>query len=332
MRFVICCSVCIALVAPATPGNAEHHRNLLSSWNDSDSRQALINFVERVTDEEATDYLAPEKRIAVFDNDGTLWAEQPAYFQLLFALDRARDMIKREPSLAEQSPFREVASGDMQSVIADGEKTLLPLVMKTHAGMSEAQFAHEVADWMSTARHPRTQRPYTEMVYQPMLELLDYLRDNDFSVWIVSGGGVSFMRVWAQEIYGVPPHQVIGSRMGLSYEGGGIQRTATYTHVNDKAGKPVGIQQQIGRRPILAGGNSDGDFAMLEWTTSGPGPSLGLLIHHTDEIREWAYDRESHIGKLDQGLNEAPQRGWVVIDMQNDWANVFPTAAADPSQ
>jgi phosphoserine phosphatase len=299
----------------------------LESWRASGSRTAITAFVARVTDTSSDDYVAPADRIAVFDNDGTLWTEQPLYSQLLFALDTARARIEAKPELAEQSPWREVATGDREKLANLGREGLLDLMFQTHAGMSEAAFRDAVRSWLAEARHPALGRPYTETVYQPMLELLDYLRANDFAVYIVSGGGVAFLRAWAEDVYGIPPQQVIGSRMALEYrsEGGkgSLFRRAEIAHINDGPGKPVGIQQVIGKRPILAVGNSDGDFEMLEWTTSGPGVRLGVLIHHTDDERELAYDRNSAIGHLERGLDEAKSRGWVLVDMASDWTLVF---------
>ncbi|MDP5070718.1 MAG: haloacid dehalogenase-like hydrolase [Congregibacter sp.] len=296
----------------------------LPSWNDSTARQAITSFVERVTDPQHANYVAPAERIAVFDNDGTLWSEQPVYFQLFFGMDRAAKMMAANPELAQQSPFKEVATGGMAAILGGGEEMLLKLIAATHGNVSQQEFDRAVGEWMETARHPTTGRPFSEMVYQPMLELMEYLRSNDFEVWIVSGGGVGFMRVWADEVYGVPEEQVIGSRFALEYVDGEIRRGTSLTHVNDKEGKPVGIEQQIGKRPIFAAGNSDGDFAMIEWTTTGQPASLGIIVHHTDAEREWAYDRESPIGELERGLDEAPTRGWMVIDMQKDWSRIYP--------
>jgi phosphoglycolate phosphatase-like HAD superfamily hydrolase len=300
----------------------------LPSWRDSAARTAIIDFVAAVTDPASSDFVPAAARIAVFDNDGTLWSEQPVYFQLLFAIDAARARIEQDPALAERSPWREIGTGDLKVIAGLGREALLDLVMGTHAGMSEAAFAAQVRAWLESARHPTRGRPYTDMVYQPMLELLDYLRAHDFQTWIVSGGGVSFLRVFAEEVYGIPPEQVVGTRVALAYDNSGevprILRRREIAHIDDKAGKPVGIQQAIGRRPILAAGNSDGDFEMLEWTTAGDGLRLGLLLHHTDAEREWAYDRVSPIGRLERGLDEADARGWRIIDMRSDWTRVYP--------
>jgi len=286
-----------------------------------------VPFVQSIGDESSPAYLPPSERIAVFDNDGTLWAEQPAYFQLFYAIDKARRRIEGEPARKSTSPFREVAANDFAALVAGGEESLLELVMATHAGQTEAAFAADVRDWLARARHPQLDVPYTELVYQPMLELLDFLRDNGFTPWIVSGGGQSFLRVWGEGVYGIPPENVIGSQVEIAYEPGPspeLRREPKITHVNDKGGKPVGIQRAIGRRPVLAVGNSDGDFAMLEWTTSAAGASLGVLLHHTDAEREWAYDRDTAVGHLERGLKHAPEAGWLLVDMARDWKRVFP--------
>jgi phosphoglycolate phosphatase-like HAD superfamily hydrolase len=280
-----------------------------------------------VTTAGSPDLVPVAERIAVFDNDGTLWAEQPMYFQALFVFDRVRQLAPQHPEWKDQAPFSFVLKGDLAGALAGGERALLEMVMATHAGMTTEEFQQIVTDWLATARHPKSGRPYTDMVYAPMLELLTYLRANGFKTFIVSGGGIEFMRPWAERVYGVPPEQVIGSSIKTTYavEDGKpvIRRLPELNFIDDKAGKPIGVHQHIGRRPLMAFGNSDGDFEMLEWTTRGPGPRFGLLLHHTDAEREWAYDRESHIGKLARGLDEAPARGWTVVDMQNDWAMVF---------
>jgi hypothetical protein len=268
------------------------------------------------------------KRIATFDNDGCLWAEQPAYFQLLFIIDRVKALAPEHPEWTAQQPFQAVLEGDMEALAVAGHHGLLELVMATHAGMTTEEFEAVVGDWLATARHPVTGKPYTEMVYQPMLELLDYLRAKGFKTFIVSGGGIEFMRPWTGQVYGIPPEQVVGSSIKTEYEvRDGVPvlvRLPELNFIDDKEGKPVGINAHIGRRPTMAFGNSDGDFQMLEWTTAGDGARLGVLIHHTDAEREWAYDRSSHIGRLDRGLDEAAARGWVVVDMKEDWKTVFP--------
>ena len=311
----------------AVSGSFSIAEDALPSWADSAARAGIIEFVRVVTDETSDQFVPASDRIAVFDNDGTLWAEQPFYFQALFAADIAREKLEANPALASDSPFKELAEGGLASVAAGGHEALFELLQVSHAGISNAEFQASVAKWLESARHPTTDRPYTSMVYEPMLELLDYLRNHGFSTWIVSGGGVSFLRVWAEDAYGIPKDQVIGSRNVLVFEdsdeGPFFMRETKLAHINDGPGKPVGIQQVIGQRPILAVGNSDGDFEMLSWSTS-LSPGLGVLIHHTDSEREWAYDRDSSIGRLDRGLDESNDRGWIVVDMKSDWKQIFP--------
>ena len=300
----------------------------LPSWNDGDARQSIVDFVTRVTDPAGPDFVPGPERIAVFDNDGTLWAEQPAYVQLLFGIDRVKALAPEHPEWANQQPFQAVLEGDMEALAAAGHHGLLELVMATHAGMTTAEFEAVVTEWLATARHPTTGKPFTEMVYQPMLELLDYLRDNGFKTFIVSGGGIEFMRPWTERVYGIPPEQVVGSSIKTTYEvRDGVPvlvRQPEIDFIDDKEGKPVGIHSHIGRRPIAAFGNSDGDFQMLEWTTAGDRASLGVLIHHTDAEREWAYDRDSHFGRLDAALDEAAVRGWAVVSIEDDWDAIHP--------
>ena len=302
--------------------------DVLPSWNEGASRAAIVGFVGRVTKEGSADYLAPEDRIAVFDNDGTLWSEKPAYFQLLFAIDRVKALAPQHPEWKEKQPFKAVLENDMEALAASGEKGLVELVMATHAGITTTKLGSVVQDWAATAEHPRFERPYTELVFQPMLELLAYLRDNGFKTFIVSGGGIEFMRPWVQQVYGIPPEQVVGSSIKVEYEmrdeGPVLVRLPEIDFIDDKAGKPVGIHQFIGRRPVFAAGNSDGDLQMLQWTTGGEGPSFGLIVRHTDAEREWAYDRDSHVGRLDKALDEAAARGWTVVDMKADWRQVYP--------
>jgi hypothetical protein len=301
---------------------------VLPSWSDSGARRAIIGFVDRVTTRGSPDYVAPAERIAVLDNDGTLWSEQPMYVQLAFALDRVKALAPQHPEWQEKQPFKAALEGDVKALAESGEHGLLELVMATHAGNTPEEFTAVVKDWLATARHPRFGRPYTELVYQPMLELLAYLRANGFKTYIVSGGGVEFMRPWAEQVYGVPPEQIVGSSIRTKYEvrdgRPALVRLPEIDFIDDKAGKPVGIQRHIGRRPILAFGNSDGDFQMIEWTTAGGGARLGLIVHHDDAEREYAYDRKSAMGRLDRGLDEAAQRGWVVVSMKNDWIRMFP--------
>jgi len=298
----------------------------LPSWNDAVPKKAITDFVQKVTTA-GTDFVPPAERIAVFDNDGTLWSEQPMYFQAFFIFDRIMALAPDHPEWAEKEPFASVVKGDLKSALAGGEKALIEMAMATHAGMTSEEFDKIVSDWISTARHPKTGKLYTEMVYQPMLELLTYLRANGFKTFIVSGGGIEFMRPWAERVYGIPPEQVIGSSIKTKYEVRDgkpvIVRLPELNFIDDKEGKPIGIHQHIGRRPLMAFGNSDGDFQMLEWTTSGKGPRLGLIIHHNDAEREFAYDRESHIGKLAKGLDEGPKRGWSVVSMKDDWQVIY---------
>jgi hypothetical protein len=300
----------------------------LPSWNDTDAKAGIIAFVEGVTDPDADTYVTPGERIAVFDNDGTLWGEQPLYFQLLFALDRAKEMAAADPAWASTPALKAAAEGNMKSLMEGGEDALVEVISATHSGMSVAEFQALVADWIATATHPKTGRPYSEMVYQPMLELLTWLRDEDFATYIVSGGGVDFMRAFAEDVYGIPPEQVIGSMGKAKFEiiDGVPQVTKDpgIAFIDDKGGKPVGIMRSIGRRPIFVGGNSDGDLAMLQWSTAGEGARFGLIVHHTDAKREWAYDRDSHIGRLDKALNEAGKRAWTVVDMKRDWKVIYP--------
>jgi hypothetical protein len=300
----------------------------LASWNDTASKRAIVNFVEKTTRQGSLDFVPPPERIATFDNDGTLWSEQPMYFQLFFALDRVKEMAPQHPEWKNKEPFASLLKGDVEAALAGGDKAILEIVMATHAGMTTTEFEKIVKDWIATARHPRTKRRYTEMIYQPMLELLAYLRANDFKTFIVSGGGIEFMRPWTEAVYGIPPEQVVGSSIKTQFEmrsdGPVLVRLPKINFIDDKEGKPVGINAHIGRRPIAAFGNSDGDLQMLQWTTAGDGARFALLVHHTDADREWAYDRKSHIGKLDKALDEAIAKGWTVVDMKKDWKVLFP--------
>jgi hypothetical protein len=318
----------VALVALAAVGAASAQTDPLPSWNDGPARARIVGFVQAVTEEGGKDYVPPADRIAVFDNDGCLWSEQPAYFQLLFAIDRVKALAPKHPEWKTKQPFKAVLEGDMKTLAASGEKGLLELVMATHANLTSDEFAQIVRDWLATARHPKLKRPYTELVYQPMLELLAYLRANGFQTWIVSGGGIEFVRVFSEARYGVPPQQVVGSSVKTKYEirsgQPAIVRLPQIDFIDDKAGKPVGIHKFIGKRPIAAFGNSDGDFELLEWTTSAPGARLGLIVHHDDAEREFAYDRNSHVGRLARGLDEGPKRGWTIVSMKNDWRSVYP--------
>ena len=300
----------------------------LPSWNEGASKQAIVQFVEDVSTRDGSGFIPSSERIAVFDNDGTLWAEQPLYFQLVFALDRVKTLAPMHPEWQEQQPFKAVLEDDLETVFSGGEETLLELIVTTHAGNTTEEFSQIVRDWLATAKHPQTKRPYTEMVYQPMLELLEYLRANDFKTYIASAGGIEFMRVFSEEVYNVPPEQVIGSsiKTQLELHDGKpvLVRLPEIDFIDDKADKPVGINQYIGRRPIAAFGNSDGDLQMLQWTTAGNGARLAGIVHHTDGDREWAYDRSSSIGRLDKALDEAQSEGWTIIDMKKDWKHIFP--------
>jgi phosphoglycolate phosphatase-like HAD superfamily hydrolase len=304
----------------------------LPSWNDGPAKTAITGFVTKVTTA-GSDFVPPEERIAVFDNDGTLWAEQPMYFQAFFVFDRIKALAPQHPEWKDKEPFASVLRGDMKAALAGGEHGLLEMVMATHAGMTTGEFEKSVSHWLVTAKHPTTGKLYTEMVYQPMLELLAYLRANGFKTFIVSGGGIEFMRPWVEKTYGIPPEQVIGSSGGLKYElrdGKPVLiKLPEIAHNDDKEGKPVGIQRHIGRRPIFAAGNSDGDLQMLQWTAAGTGSRFCLYVHHTDAEREWAYDRTSHIGKLDKGLDEANAKGWTVTSMKDDWRAIYPSTASE---
>jgi phosphoglycolate phosphatase-like HAD superfamily hydrolase len=301
----------------------------LASWNAGPAKQSIVGFVQAVTRAGGPDYVPPAERIAVFDNDGTLWGEQPIYFQFAFALDQVKALAPQHPEWRQQQPFKAALEGDHHALMAAGEKGLLEIVEASHAGMTTDDFAQTVAEWMKTARHPTLNRPYDSLVYKPMLELLDYLRANGFKTFIVSGGGVEFMRVFAERAYGIPPEQVVGSSGVTKFQMGSdgkpvLVKEAKVEFIDDGPGKPVGINRFIGRRPILAFGNSDGDQQMLQWTAAGPGLRFMGIVHHTDEAREYAYDRQSHIGRLDKALDEGRQRGWTIVDMKNDWKTVFP--------
>jgi hypothetical protein len=301
---------------------------LLPSWHDGPSKQAIISFVERTTREGSPDFIVPAKRIAVFDNDGTLWSEQPIYVQVMFMMDRIKALAPQNPHWQTEQPFKAVLQGDLATLKEGGHDGYLQLFTATHAGMTSEAFHDVVQQWLETARHPKTGRPYTEMVYQPMLELLDYLRANGFKPFIVSGGGLEFMRPWTEQVYGIPPEQVMGSSLKSTFritEGRPeVIREPEIQWINDKEAKPVAIDHHIGRRPVMAFGNSDGDLQMLQWTTAGQGPRFALIVHHTDDVREVAYDQASSIGRLDKALEQAKQSGWTVVDMKSDWATVFP--------
>lgn len=323
----IFCFLLFILCSVTTPAWAQN--DPLPSWNDGTSRTAITTFVKAVTDESSPDFVKPSERIAVFDNDGCLWSEKPAYFQLLFAMDRVRELAADHPEWKNQQSFQAVLEGDMKALADSGEKGLLELVMTTHAGMTTDEFSGIVKEWLKTARHPTLKKPYTELVFKPMLELLDYLRANGFKTFIVSGGGIEFMRPWVEEVYGIPPEQVVGSSIVTKFEmreGKPVLIREPQVHfIDDKAGKPVGINQHIGRRPIFAFGNSDGDLQMLQWTTlTGEGKRLAGIVHHTDAEREFAYDRDSHTGRLDKALDMAEANGWIVVDMKKEWKVIYP--------
>lgn len=311
----------LVLTSSATAGEP------LSSWNDGPSKRSIIDFVIDVTTPDSTNYVPPAERIAVFDNDGTLWAEQPLYVQLLFAFDRVKALAPEHPEWQETQPFKAVLENDLDTVLSGGEHALLEIILATHTGMTTAEFSAIASGWFSTAKHPVSGRLYTEMVYQPMLDLLAYLRANGFKTYITSGGGIELLRVFAEDVYGIPPEQVIGSSLKVQYEyrdgNPVLVRLPEISFVDDKSGKPVAINHHIGRRPIAAFGNSDGDLQMLQWTCAGDGARLCVYVHHTDADREWAYDRNSHIGRLDKGLEQAQTDGWTVVDMADDWNIIF---------
>jgi phosphoglycolate phosphatase-like HAD superfamily hydrolase len=313
-------AVCICSVANAADS--------LASWNEGPARKAILEFVAAVTDKNGKDYVKPAERIAVFDNDGTLWVEYPMYTQALFAFDRIKALAPQHPEWKTTQPFKALLEGDMKTVGASGMKGLMEIVIASHTGMTAAEFEQEVSTWLATTRQPKFKRLYTELIYQPQLELLDYLRANGFKTFIVSGGGIAFMRPFSEKTYGIPPEQVVGSSVVAEFQMKAgkpeLVRMPKIDFINDKAGKPVGIYEHIGRRPILAFGNSDNDMQMIQYTRAGDGLRLGLFVHHTDAEREYAYDRKSHVGTLDKALNQADANGWIIVDMKKDWKKVFP--------
>ena len=317
-----------ATSAAAATTRAWAQADPLPSWNDGAPKRAILDFVSRTTSAASREFVPVPQRIATFDNDGTLWCEQPIYFQFAFAMDRVKALAPQHPEWKEQAPFKYVLADDLASLAGVGEKGMLELVMATHAGMTVPEFERLVLDWLATARHPRFKRPYTELVNQPMLELMALLRAKEFKTFIVSGGGIDFMRPWTEKIYGIPPEQVVGSSGVVKYEFTDgkpvLRKEPKVDFVDDGPGKPVGIYRFIGRRPVLAFGNSDGDQQMLEYTAGGEGARFMGLVHHTDAVREYAYDRQSHIGRLDKAWDEAVRRGWTVVDMKNDWKVIFP--------
>jgi haloacid dehalogenase-like hydrolase len=317
-----------ALAAALRAAPARAQAAVLPSWNEGTTKQSILEFVARVTTQGGPDFVPPEQRVATFDNDGTLWCEQPMYVQLAFALDRVKELAPLHPDWKDKQPFQAVLDGDLRALAASGEKGMAEIIAVTHAGMTTEEFEKIVSGWLSTAQHPRFKRPYTELVYQPMLELLAYLRASGFKTFIVSGGGIEFMRPWSERIYGVPPEQVVGSSIKTRFEMRDgtpvLFRLPEVDFIDDKTGKPVGINSHIGRRPIAAFGNSDGDLEMLQWATlAGGGVRLGLIVHHTDAEREYAYDRQSHFGRLDKALDAAALNKWVVADMKKDWKRIF---------
>lgn len=323
--------IALALVAATAIALAPDWRKTfdpLPSWNEGTAKHSVINFVRRAVTEGGPDYIPPEKRIATFDNDGTLWVEQPVYPEAVFTFDRVKALAPQHPEWVEVEPFKSAIMGDYEAVARQGDAAFQTLAMAIGAGMTDAAFEQTAVQWIETARHPRFDRPYTELVYQPMLELLSYLRDNGFKTFIVSGGGIEFLRAFAEKTYGIPPEQVVGSTVALAFDmqdGKPVLRRLDKVTAMDVGGvKAESIGTVIGRRPVFAAGNSDGDLEMLQWTTMTAGPRLGLLIHHTDSEREWAYDRDSAIGRLNQALDQAPERGWIMVDMKRDWRTIFP--------
>ncbi|MEY3372069.1 MAG: hypothetical protein RLZZ537_537 [Pseudomonadota bacterium] len=321
-RTLVAFTVALLLCAPL------HAADPLPSWQDGAAKKSIVDFVEDTTRKNSPDFVPVAERVAVFDNDGTLWSEQPMYFQAFFIFDRIKALAPEHPEWKTKEPFASVLRGDMKSALAGGEHALMEMAMATHAGTTTEQFDAIVRNWVASAKHPKTGRLYTEMVYLPMLEVLRYLRANGYRTYIVSGGGIEFMRPWTEAVYGIPPEQVIGSSIKTKFEMRDgvpvLARLPELNFIDDKEGKPVAINQHIGRRPIAAFGNSDGDLQMLQWTAAGKGRRFALYVHHTDADREWAYDRDSHIGRLDKGLDEAAARGWTVVDMKKDWKQVYP--------
>ncbi|MCE3258243.1 MAG: nonspecific acid phosphatase precursor [Nitrobacter vulgaris] len=317
----------LPVVLRFTSATAQAQGDPLPSWNDGASKTSILDFVSRVTTQNGAYFVPLEQRIATFDNDGTLWVEQPMYVQLAFALDRVRALAPMHPEWKDKQPFAAVLDGDIKAMTAAGQKGIVELIAATHAGMTTAEFEKIVADWLASARDRRFKRAYTELVYQPMLELLSYLRANGFKTFIVSGGGMEFMRPWAEKVYGVPPDQIIGSSIKTRFEMRDSRpvlfRLPEVNFVDDKAGKPVGINEHIGRRPIAAFGNSDGDLEMLQWATLAGGARFGLIVHHTDAEREYGYDRQARFGRLDEALDAAAVNRWTVVDMKRDWKRVF---------
>lgn len=332
--FSLLLALLISLLACDQPGNQQNPENgikeldPLPSWNAEDVKQSIIDFVSISTNENSADFIPVAERIAVFDNDGNLWSEKPVYFQLFFAMDRVKELAPQHPEWETEQPYKAVLEEDMNELMKYGEHGLLQIVMATHAGNTTEEFEEIVKVWLATAKHPRFNRAYTDLVYQPMLELINYLQKNDFKTFIVSGGGIEFMRPWVEEVYGIPRDQVIGSSIKTKFEflngKPEIVRLPEIDFIDDKEGKPLGINRFIGRKPVFCSGNSDGDLQMMQWTAAGEGKRFMLYLHHTDSIREWAYDRNSSVGRLDRGLDEATEKGWSIINMKEDWKVIYP--------
>ncbi len=327
LRFLLSSFVAILAISICSVADAA---DPLPSWNGEPAKTAILEFVAAVTDKNGKDYVEPAARIATFDNDGTLWVEYPMYTQALFAFDRVKALAPQHPEWKTTQPFKGVLEGDMKAVGAAGMKGLMQIIMATHSGMTAAEFDQEVSTWLATTKQPKFKRLYTELVYQPQLELLEYLRANGFKTFIVSGGGMAFMRPNSEKLYGIPPEQVVGSSVVAEFQvkdgKPALVRTPKIGFINDKAGKPVGIYEHIGRRPILAFGNSDADMQMIEFTMAGEGRRLGLFVHHTDAEREYAYDRKSHVGTLDKALDQAGANDWIIVSMKDDWISIFPSS------
>ena len=313
---------------PISDSNVQQNE-ILPSWNEGETKQALIEFITNTTKKNSPGYIPIEDRIATFDNDGNLWSEQPLYFQLFYVVDRVNELADSHPEWKNEEPFKSILEGSIENALAGGNEAILKLVAATHGNISTEEYNQSVVSWLKTKTHPKTGLHFNEMVYQPMIELIQLLQSKNYKVFIVSGGGIDFMRVWASEAYGIPSEHIIGSSVNVKYEliegRPYLMKQPTINFIDDKEGKPVGIHQHIGKKPVFASGNSDGDYQMLEWTTTdNQHPSLGLYLHHTDSIREWAYDKDSHIGKLDKGLDDAKKKGWIVIDMAKDWNTIYP--------
>lgn len=300
----------------------------LPSWNNGTVKSAIIEYVDDVTNEEGENFIAVPDRIATFDNDGTLWSEQPIYFQFFFAIDRIKAMAPAHPEWKSKQPFKALLENDMSALMKQGEKGIVQIMMTTHVGMTTSEFETLVTDWIASARHPTKKKLYAELVYQPMLELIRYLEENDFKVFIVSGGGIEFMRPWVERVYDIPRDQVVGSSVKVKYEYNNgnpvLKRLPEIDLIDDKDGKPVGIHRYIGRKPVFSAGNSDGDLQMMRWSDANPLKNFQLYVHHTDSTREWAYDRKSHVGTFNEALDEANQKGWFLADMATDWKVIYP--------